>query len=178
MMAEVRPLPRCAPPALAPPASGRALFADYSPCSPALERAHRCKPVLLGCLLLQLDIDRSGGIEYSEFLTIIERQKAAQAGAEADADTVEAFVALGGKVRCPWRPLCTSSLGRGAALGPGLQSSKAGLNSLQRAGARSASAWRWLFLQADRSGCVSVEKLRRTIAEFDLTIDINKVGCP
>ena len=45
----------------------------------------------------QVDEDKSGEIEFAEFLRLAERQKQAQARPD-NGDTVEAFVALGGKV--------------------------------------------------------------------------------
>ena len=45
----------------------------------------------------QVDEDKSGEIEFAEFLRLAERQKQAQARLD-NGDTVEAFVALGGKV--------------------------------------------------------------------------------
>lgn len=45
-----------------------------------------------------LAIFRSGGIDFDEFVHIIERQKAAAAARDDKADMLEAFVALGGKV--------------------------------------------------------------------------------
>ncbi|GHP10857.1 SH3 domain-containing YSC84-like protein 1 [Pycnococcus provasolii] len=47
-------------------------------------------------MISQVDDDASGEIEFAEFLKVIENQKAAQAAADDDSDTVEAFVALGG----------------------------------------------------------------------------------
>ncbi|KAL4439819.1 hypothetical protein ABPG75_002820 [Micractinium tetrahymenae] len=73
-------------------------------------------------LIAEIDADHSGGIEWDEFVKVIERQKAEQVGRGDDADTVEAFVALGGK--------------------------------------------------PDGSGAVSVERLARTLAEFELRIDL------
>ncbi len=45
----------------------------------------------------QVDEDKSGEIEFPEFLRLAERQKQAQARPD-NGDIVEAFVALGGKV--------------------------------------------------------------------------------
>ena len=48
-------------------------------------------------LYAQVDEDKSGEIEFPEFLRLAERQKQAQARPD-NGDTVEAFVALGGNV--------------------------------------------------------------------------------
>lgn len=45
-----------------------------------------------------MDEDRSGEIEFSEFLKVVEKQKLEAAAVNDDSDTVEAFVALGGNV--------------------------------------------------------------------------------
>ena len=48
---------------------------------------------------IQVDEDRSGAIDFKEFLTVFEKQKAS-AVVDVDEDiTLEAFVALGGQVR-------------------------------------------------------------------------------
>ena len=50
--------------------------------------------------LRQVDEDGSGEIEFSEFIKVIEKQKADAKASAYDSDTLEAFVALGGNVRC------------------------------------------------------------------------------
>ena len=47
----------------------------------------------------QVDEDGSGEIEFSEFIRVIEKQKADAMSSQYDSDTLEAFVALGGNVR-------------------------------------------------------------------------------
>mmetsp|Transcript_2649 Transcript_2649/g.9347 ORF Transcript_2649/g.9347 Transcript_2649/m.9347 type:complete len:148 (-) Transcript_2649:1338-1781(-) len=49
-------------------------------------------------MMNSVDEDKSGEIEFTEFLKVIENQKEAAAAAASDADTVEAFVALGGNI--------------------------------------------------------------------------------
>jgi len=46
-----------------------------------------------------VDEDGSGEIEFSEFIKVIEKQKADAQSSAYDSDTLEAFVALGGNVR-------------------------------------------------------------------------------
>ena len=48
---------------------------------------------------LQVDEDRSGTIDFKEFLSVIEKQKSEEATQNDETSTVEAFVALGGQVR-------------------------------------------------------------------------------
>ncbi len=48
----------------------------------------------------QVDEDGSGEIEFSEFIKVIEKQKTDAQSSAYDSDTLEAFVALGGNVRC------------------------------------------------------------------------------
>eukprot|EP00891_Asterochloris_glomerata_P002937 jgi/Astpho2/2937/Aster-x0120 len=81
----------------------------------------RSQHVQSSSIKMQVDEDKSGEIEFPEFLRLAERQKQAQARPD-NGDTVEAFVALGGK--------------------------------------------------ADKSGKVLLEKLRATVKEFELTIDL------
>lgn len=47
----------------------------------------------------QVDEDRSGTIDFKEFLSVIEKQKLEEATQNDETSTVEAFVALGGKAR-------------------------------------------------------------------------------
>jgi len=47
-------------------------------------------------LISEVDEDSSGAIEFLEFLKMMEQQKARAAAAEEDAETLDAFVALGG----------------------------------------------------------------------------------
>jgi hypothetical protein len=44
-----------------------------------------------------VDDDNSGEIEFAEFLKVIELQKASAEKANDETDTIEAFVALGGR---------------------------------------------------------------------------------
>lgn len=48
------------------------------------------------CLLLQVDEDNSGEIDFSEFCKVIMKHKAATAKNGDEADTIDAFIALGG----------------------------------------------------------------------------------
>ncbi|DBB05902.1 TPA: hypothetical protein ACH3X3_009902 [Trebouxia sp. C0006] len=73
--------------------------------------------------LHQVDSEVHQEIDLDEFLRLVESQKQVGGADADDTDTVEAFVALGGK--------------------------------------------------ADRSGKVLIEKLRNTIKEFELTIDLD-----
>ncbi len=54
----------------------------------------------------QVDEDGSGEIEFSEFIRVIEKQKADAMSSQYDSDTLEAFVALGGNVRAASAMLC------------------------------------------------------------------------
>ncbi|KAK9809046.1 hypothetical protein WJX72_008371 [[Myrmecia] bisecta] len=74
-------------------------------------------------MISQVDEDRSGEIEFPEFLKVVEKQKKDAAQQNDETDTVEAFVALGGN--------------------------------------------------HDKTGTVSVDTLRRTVKEFELTIDLD-----
>ncbi|GBF97533.1 hypothetical protein Rsub_10456 [Raphidocelis subcapitata] len=77
-------------------------------------------------LIHDVDEDNSGEIEFSEFCKVIIKHKAAAAAKDdAEADTVDAFVALGGN--------------------------------------------------PDKSGNVSTDKLRATIKEFGLTLDVDRL---
>eukprot|EP00793_Prasinoderma_coloniale_P006344 PRCOL_00001174-RA len=76
-------------------------------------------------MISEVDDDNSGEIEFSEFLRVIESQKAKEAARGDESDTIEAFVALGGN--------------------------------------------------ADKTGEISTTKLRNTILEFGLTIDIEQL---
>ena len=86
-------------------------------------------------------------MELDEFLRFVEGQKHLGAADTDDTDTVEAFVALGGKVRTSssvssCNVACYTSL----------------VNLVQAVHIRQAAA-----VQADRSGKVLIEKLRNTI---------------
>ncbi|PSC69267.1 flagellar outer dynein arm light chain 5 [Micractinium conductrix] len=48
-------------------------------------------------MIAEFDSDKSGGVDFAEFVTVIERQKAQTVGRDSEADTLEAFVAMGGK---------------------------------------------------------------------------------
>jgi calmodulin len=51
----------------------------------------------------QVDQDNSGEIDFGEFCNVILKHKAATAKNQDEADTLDAFVALGGNVSdCPW----------------------------------------------------------------------------
>ncbi|PRW33173.1 flagellar outer dynein arm light chain 5 [Chlorella sorokiniana] len=76
-------------------------------------------------MLETMDKDHSGAVEFEEFLQVIEAQKAQQVARCGEADTVAAYVALGG--------------------------------------------------QPDKGGQVSVERLARTLAAFDLRIDLDRL---
>eukprot|EP00003_Mantamonas_plastica_P024575 TRINITY_DN459_c0_g2_i1.p1 TRINITY_DN459_c0_g2~~TRINITY_DN459_c0_g2_i1.p1 ORF type:complete len:112 (-),score=34.12 TRINITY_DN459_c0_g2_i1:78-413(-) len=47
-------------------------------------------------MISEVDEDGSGSIEFSEFLQVIETQKAQSDGVEDELDTVAAFMAMGG----------------------------------------------------------------------------------
>ena len=86
---------------------------------------------------MQSDIESSREINVEDFVRLVEGLKQLHAADTDDTDTVEAFVALGGKVRQPFCYL---------------------LQILWHI-ASCAS----FTLQADRSGKVLIEKLRNTI---------------
>ena len=64
------------------------------------------------CCCQQVDEDGSGEIEFSEFIRVIEKQKADAMSSQYDSDTLEAFVALGGHVRTLRRNLVERSFHR------------------------------------------------------------------
>jgi hypothetical protein len=69
-----------------------------TPAAPKTQQQTLYVPGVHFFVCAQVDVDGSGGIEFSEFVRIIEQQKEQQQCREDEADTVEAFVALGGKV--------------------------------------------------------------------------------
>lgn len=52
----------------------------------------------VGTVYVKVDQDRSGTIDFKEFLSVIEKQKAEEATQSDETFTIEAFVALGGQV--------------------------------------------------------------------------------
>lgn len=81
-------------------------------------------------------MDGSEGLDFDRFLKIVQGQKETNTAVVDDTDTVEAFVALGGKVKpCMW---FTVSL-------------------------HFAAEHVVVDMQADRSGKVLIDKLRATI---------------
>ena len=95
-----------------------------------------------------MDEDRSGTIDFKEFLSVIEKQKSEEATQNDETSTVEAFVALGGKVCVRVLPLSTFDR---RLWENGLQSSSPRFLNIS------------LGLQADKSGVISVERLMNTI---------------
>lgn len=69
------------------------------------------------CCLLQVDEDNSGEIDFPEFCNVILKHKAATAKNQDEADTLDAFVALGGNVSSYCRGVpqmpCTACCSRG-----------------------------------------------------------------
>eukprot|EP00879_Flechtneria_rotunda_P010189 GHRR01010652.1.p1 GENE.GHRR01010652.1~~GHRR01010652.1.p1 ORF type:complete len:148 (+),score=42.96 GHRR01010652.1:57-500(+) len=76
-------------------------------------------------MIHDVDEDNSGEIDFQEFCKVILKHKAATAKDSDEADTIDAFVALGGN--------------------------------------------------ADKSGKISTEKLKSTIKEFELTLNIDRL---
>merc|ERR1719162_124274 len=48
-------------------------------------------------MIAEVDSDGSGEIDFSEFLKVISSQKTKTAGMDDESDTVDAFIALGGR---------------------------------------------------------------------------------
>lgn len=53
---------------------------------------------MLRLCVMQVDQDSSGEIDFSEFCSVILKHRAATAKNQDEADTLDAFVALGGNV--------------------------------------------------------------------------------
>lgn len=103
------------------------------------------------------------------FCKVITKHKEATAASSDEADTLDAFVALGGNVsehRCCRR--------HGFAQCASVRRHPADTRAASRwvcPAVRTTRAWG----QADKSGTIRTDKLRDTIKEFELTLDIDRL---